>query len=457
MSELLSRSGNRYIHVAKRIVQECQQYPKSVHWFYSGGIIVNGSTVPFHDIITIDVHRDFINNFSDIVTVEVMIDTKLFHSVIVPNLENLKGWISRKQMAENSIMFLRGGVSDSKQFKAILHNPPKQGLGGHGTGLNKVTNPDQTVTYATFQFIDLTAIDLKLTTFQGMMELTEPMEALTMVLDSTGSDYDLRGVHRADWDVKNKRQIVIPRGTLVKDLAQYIQQEYGIYNHGIGAYLYRMPLDQQLFWFIYPLYNNNRYETEYYKLSISVVPGSLDPVGVPRTYMVDNGNVTIIIPDEAAMKENKTADQLNAGTGIAFVNPAENRAITTEEVGPNRMMKKGAQSTSTFNVVERKDGKQNIINVYKDTMNTAKLISSIAGNEGNYIVLDWKFANPELLQPGMPVKIQYFAESMKILYGTLHEYHAISVKTGKTGIREVPYNCTLRMIIYVTSPPDVAV
>lgn len=453
----MSRASGKFIGVAKRIVMECQALPKAVHWYYHGGIIVNGKTIPFHDIITIDVHRDFVNNFSDIVTVEVMMDMRDFYEVVVPNLDILEGFITRKQMAENSILFLRGGVQDSKRFKAILHNPPKQGLGGHGTGTNKITNPDQSVKYATFQFIDLTAIDLKLTTFQGMMELTEPMEALTMVLDSTGSDYDLRGVHRANWDVKNKRQIVIPRGTLVKDLAQYIQQEYGIYNHGIGAYLYRMPVDQQLFWFIYPLYNNNRYETEYYKLSISVVPGNLEPTGVPRTYLVDNGNITIIIPDEATMKENKTAEQLNAGTGLAFVNPAENRAITTTEVGPNQMMKKGKDSTSTMNVVERRDGKENVINVYKDTMNTAKLISSVAGNAGNYVVLDWKFANPDLLQPGMPVKIQYFAEDMKILYGTLHEYHAISVKTGKTAVREVPYNCTLRMIIYTTPSPNVPV
>lgn len=448
--------GNKYDAIARSIARQCQAEPKAIHYNYTGGIVAGGTTVDFYDIRTIDWHRDFVGNFSDIITIEVLMDVRKFYNIVLPNLENLEGYIQARQMMENSLHFIRGGHNFMRRYKAVVVNPPKQGLGGGGSGQNEIKNPDISVQYVTFQFIDKIAVDIKLTTFQGMFEMSNPMEVASMILDGTGKDHGLTGVHRADWDVQNKRQILIPRGTLVKDIPQYMQQEYGIYNHGIGSYLYRMPVSDELYWYLYPLFNSNRYEKEYFKLSISVLPKEHNIAEVPRTYVIDNGNITIMVTDEVAMKENKTADQLNQGTGISFTNPAENRAITTEEVGANRVMKQGEAAISTINVVDRPDGLQNIIQVNKDTMNTANLISQVAGNAGNYVVIDWKHAHPHLLQPGMPVKIQYFNQTMNLLYGTLHEYHAIAVKTGKTGYRETPYACTVRMVIHTTPSPNVA-
>lgn len=443
--------------VAKSIVRMCQAEPKEVNFWWTGGLVIpsTGEKIPFYDIATIDIHRDFMNNFTDIITVEALMETRSFYTMVLPNMGDLEGWLHKKQMAENSTLFVRGGYNKVYNYKAILQNPPKNGLAGGQNPTNQIDNPDLSVTAVRFQFIDKTAIDLKLASFSGLMEQTEATQGLQMLMDGTGEDYGIEGVHMTEADVQIPRQIIIPRGTLVKDLPQYIQQEYGIYNFGIGSYIFNN--EHGKFWWIYPLFNNNRYQKEYYKLTIVVVSSKFDPAGIPRTYMCNDGNLTLYTTDEVEMMENKPADQLNQGTGIQFRNTMENRGPNVEEAGINKQLIDGSVGVSTYDVVDRKDKLKNYVQIYDDVNNTAKLISSVSGNQGTYVTVQWRFAHADLLQPGVPTKIVYLdGDQAKELYGTLHEYHAVSVKQGITR-QEVPYNCTAKLRIYVTPSPGVAV
>lgn len=439
--------------MAKKVVTMCQSEIKDVNYYYDGGIVAGGKTLHFWKIISFDLYRDFVANFTDVVNIEILMDVKEYYEYVLPNLENLRIWIRRRQMAENSMLFVRGGETDVSWYKGFVYNPPTMGLSTH-TNVEKVVNPDLSMQKVEFQCVLESAVDIKLTTWAGLMELTVPSEGLKMVLDSIGENHGWQGVEMVPPDVNVPRQIIVPRGTYVKDLAHYMQQEYGIYNHGIGCYTFEN--EYGWFWWIYPLYNNMRYHKEYYKLTVCVVSSKWDPSGVPRTYMVDNGHITLFTFDQANLDNTKAQDSLNAGTGIQVLNGIQNLSETTSEVKPNQHVINGAVGMSTFNVVDRKDNLKNYVSVYENVNNMARLVSSVAGNGGNYITVQWRFANHDLLQPGMPVKVAYMdGKDYRELYGTLHAYQAVAVRQGNSD-SEFPFNCSMMLKIFVTEIPDKA-
>lgn len=441
----------KYEVLAARTVKRCQGYAKTVNYFYYGGLIVNGTKVDFVSIPTVTIQKDFVSNYADTITVEAIISTEDLYKKILPNVDNLSGYITRKQMYENSSHFVRGGDVWHRTYKAFLYNPPTQGLGAGD--FNRVQDLEQSITKIVVQFVDEIAFNLLHYTWTGMLEMTQPYEALKLILDGVGSDVGIKGVHGPNADVNTPAQILIPRGTKVKDLAQYIQQQYGLFNHGIGLYVHEHDR-QGYWWFVYPLFNNNRYNNEYYKLNIFVVPERYDPKGNPRTYYLDNGKLTFYTTAKSLMIENKPIDQLTRGTGIQVLNTIEGYGPNVEEIAPNKQKMHGSEGMTSFNMIERKDGYKNYIQVHSDNNNMAALRSSIVGNSGQYVTVVWEYANPELIQPGMPVKLNYLdGRVMKTLYGTVHELHAISVKSGNTHT-PLPYQCNISIRIYVTEDPS---
>lgn len=437
--------------MAKATVRNCQHEAKAVHFSYTGGVTAGGQTIDFAMVKSFTIHRDFVTNFADEITVEAIIDTRKYFDYVVKNQDHLEVFIKRRQMAENSVLFVAGGENTTKKYKAILLDAPTQGLGAGNSGENQVTDPEQTITIAKFQLIEETTYDLRFYRWQGLMQNTEPLEALAMILAGTSLNYGQAMLNKAEADNKTPGYIVIPNGTYIKDMAHYIQQQYGIYNFGIGSYHFNDA------WYIYPLFNNNRFDKEDVKLSISVVDKKHDPYKMPRTYIVNNYIVTMITTEDSSIVNQSSADQLQSGTGIQIVNTTGNSDENLQKEGRNDNQVKvdGAKAVDTFNVIQRKDGISNVQVVQGETSNTAALVSSVAGNAGSYLSIKWEFANPDLLVPGMPVKVVYLDNGLKTMYGTLHEYIA-GYARAQNQFGDVPYICNVMMRIYVTDRPTVA-
>lgn len=430
--------------LAKSTIRQCQAEVKAVHYNYSGGFMIKGAKFPFIDIYYIDYHRDYVNNFTDVITIKAIMDTTSYYRDVLNNIDDLEVYIHRRQMAENSTLFLLGGRADSKTYKAIIPNPPVRGLGGN-SGLDQavIENPEQSATTIEIQLVDKNAIDIKMAKWAGMLEQTKPSEALAMVLSGGLEDYGVEQVQIAEPDVTDSRQIIIPQGTNIKDCASYLQQNYGIYNFGIGSY------KSDKTWFIYPLYNGKRYDKEYYKMSITIVRKEDVQIEVPRTYVVNNGNLIWYCVSDLKVEKNASIDQLNAGTGFYVNSPENNRGPNLNALGPNKMEMDGSQGMNSFSVIDRKDGLNNNIRLPENTQNLAKHVSALYSNKGHYIELQWRYANYDLLYPGMPVKIVYTDNGIVEQYGTLHECHATINRVGEY-VGEAPYECHVTMRIFVS-------
>lgn len=443
---------------AQAVIKHCQYEPKAVHYCWSGGVTAGGQSIDFAIVKSITIHRDYVSNFADEMTIEVMMDTKKYFEYVCRNQDNLEVYLRKRQMAENSTLFVAGGENILTKYKAFLLDPPKIGINTGVGGTTQVSDPDQTVTMARFQLIDYTALQLRLSSWQGLMEKTKPSEALAMILVGisedlgAGTNMEIEGVHAAQPDNKKEQYIIIPQGTPVKDMAQFIQQEYGIYNFGIGSFV------QGSHWFVYPLFNNNRYNSEQLKMAISIIDKKNDFLNFPRTYVVSNYILTVISSSDTNYMDNSASDQLMAGTGIRVVNSLGNNGEHANKQGmhDNQVMMDGSIGMNSFNVVQRKDGMQNVNSVYSEQGNMYHLVSSVSGNQGRYITIKWEFAKPELVQPGMPVRIAYLDGTLKTLYGTVHEVVAGYARaTPQFG--DVPFICTAMLKIYVTDNPSVAI
>lgn len=444
-------TNDQNVAYSKAISSKCQALPKKVHFYYDGGIIANGGTVKFFKIINIDIHRNYVNDYCESIIIDVLMGAGDFYKKIYPFADNLSCFIRKREMIENTTFFNYSGIHDEYKYKAFLIGNTTQGIdANNGTG--PINDPDMGFVKASFQLIDQSSFDLKQVVFNGLLEMTDPSQALSMILSGTGEDYDVAGVNMVKPDVTEKRQIIIKRGTLVKDMAQYLQQEYGIYNFGIGSFLQEIETEKdgvRLLWWVYPLFNNARYNIEYFKLTVVFIQPQHDIPHSSRTYYVDNGNITIISSSNNEITNNQNTAQLNQGTGVQVINPFENRSTNTDDVAPNKTTIDGTTGVSTFTSVDRKDKYKNTVSVYGDVANTARLVSSVVGNNGTYVTVTWRYANVEILQPGMPVKLVYLDGNLKELYGTLHEYHAISSLQSQT-LTEAPFMSIVQMKIYVT-------
>lgn len=430
--------------LAKSIIRQCQAEAKAIHYNYSGGFLIRGKRIPFIDIYYIDYHRDFVNNYTDVVQIKAILGTREYYQDVLSNLDELEVYIHRKQMAESSPMFIQGGRADSKTYKAIIPNPPTRGLGNNtGNERTIIENPDQSATTIEIQLIEKDALDIKMVKWAGMLQETKPHEALAMMLSGGLEDYGIDTIQMVDPDVAVPRSIIIPQGTLIKNAAKYIQENYGLYNFGIGNYKFEKT------WFVYPLYNSRRYDIEFYKMSVSIVDKQHVQVEVPRTYVVNNGNLIWYCASDLKVEQNNSITQLNHGTAFSVNNPQDNRGPNLESIGVNKFNVDGSKGLNTQSLLQRKDGLQNDIRVPQNTQNLAKYASAIYANNGYYVELQWRYANHELLYPGLPVKIMYIDNGLKTVYGTLHEYHATVNRITQQAI-DAPYECHVTMRVYVT-------
>ena len=424
-------ADRRKLHdsVVKNFVAECVSKARPVHWNYTMTIGTDKGVVKVFRVTSVHRYGNFVNNYTDDIQVEGIMDTKAFFDKVVPSQNNLQCTLIATQYSESGNIAIDSGTPKIRRFKGLLMNIPERGLSDSTGEGREIPNPDLTYTKFSIQLIDSQVLDLKMATFACMFNKTIPFEALCMALDSIGSDYGIAGINRhVPPDVKTERMMLVPRGTLIKDLAHYIQKSYGIYNHGVGLYVHY--IKEAYYWCLYPLFNNKRYQKEKDKLTITVVDqnyANMEDGQQKRTYFVDDGNVGIYVTTDINVQKDRY-DELNNSTGVQYINHKKLVDDTRSDIGPNKVYKDGENALASMDFVGRPDGLQNLTQVYQETMNTANLSSSIVGNQGNYLKLTWKYADPDLIQPGIPVKIRYIGDdNIKTLYGTVHEYHAVSL------------------------------
>lgn len=349
--------------------------------------------------------RDYENNAGDGASLEVMVGAGEFAYKIAPNRDQLWIDLTAVPLFENSGTQRSDANSHTRRYRAILVD--QDDFAATSRDPNSGSEDDLNLSSSKtvhFQLMDEGFYQSRMVTVGRPYRDLPPAIALRSLLTETtalvsGSDQQqIFGVDLADgYNTKNRQHILIPHGTPLLKVPQIIQnEEGGIYATGLGCYL------QDGLWYMFPLYNVERYKHTPKTLTILNIPPNRYH-GAERTYRKTNNQVVVVATGSMTSFDKGLYGQLNEGNAMRFMdadqlmNPVEhgnNKAIARRE--GNMYEVEGAKLKSGFSNARWAPE--------RSTSNPFKYYSKLAHRKGKYMTVQWQHGDSSLLYPGMPVK-----------------------------------------------------
>jgi hypothetical protein len=208
--------------------------------------------------------------------------------------------------------------------------------------------------------------------------------------------------------------IVIPNNTLVCQLPTYLQEKMnGVYSAGIGSYL--QYYNNKNTWFVYPLFNYDRYKTDQTQSNKAIfyfVPGYRYG-GIENTYYLDGKLLKILCTGEKGYRDDGDTQYMDQGVGVAQSDArsfmAKPAVIT--ETGP----KGNPARTNTLVANQyRDDGLMYAPNSSTPiSSNPFQTFSEVARRRLSYISVEWQHSDDSLIYPGMPCEFVYLEDGKR--------------------------------------------
>ena len=201
------------------------------------------------------------------------------------------------------------------------------------------------------------------------------------------------------------RHVEIPYGTNILDLPSYLQnQHYGVYNTGIGTYLqnFNLTTDKEVkpTVFVYPLHNTQQFDNPVRKLLILSTPSFIYD-NMDNTFLLDGDNLTII--GAGSVKDNDDGSNRirDQGGGLLLTN-SDSVLGVKKQVTNSTLINDPTRNVNGVNAIPNEGSitKRTIVN---NTSNSYRYVSEVTSRDVSLYQIIWRFSNPELLYPGMPV------------------------------------------------------
>lgn len=417
---------------------------KPVLYTWRAEIYANGSTVPVIPlkILNIDTIQDYEENFADVMFVDIEISAGDFTVDVYPFQANLDILLYREPLQEASDVKDPDGARQVERYTAVLDDPGNLIMESNSSMApdKEALNLSNTFTIR-FQLINKAVEQLRVITVGGTFRNTTVEDVLKYVLtrESANIKVDLKrmpqGVDMVESPNKKKRDhVIVPQGTKLTDLPDYLQNNMGVYSSGMGAYYH------QDHWFIYPCYDATRFKDSNKTLTIINIPRNRFP-GAERTYLEVGNAVTILATGETKFRDNSELMQNNLGNGVRFAdanNFMPGLATTSED---NKATARRSDNNNEFVATPRANGMNNVQMARQAvTANPYVQFSDLSKRQGGVFSLIWENSNPRLVFPGMPVKIMYLDNGIiKELYGAMLKAHHSVQLPGQsiTAVRHV--------------------
>lgn len=240
-----------------------------------------------------------------------------------------------------------------------------------------------------------------------------------------------------------QKQIVIDHGVMLSDLADYVQTKCGgIFPTGMAQFVH------ERIWYVYPPYDTAGFDDAKEKLIIISVPAKRFPQ-VEKTYLTQNGITTILSTGNKRITSDKGQIQDNAGNGVMFAD-ANQIVQGFTKGGNNTALARRSQNNSEFVGEQAPNGKNNVrLSPEGITGNPYLATSRLARGQGHFYTVEWENANPEVIKPGLNVKIMFIDQGeVKQVSGVLLKAHIQTKMNGK-GLMANGYRSFVAMVIFV--------
>ena len=382
-------------------------------------------------VVQLDVFRDYLNNYSDKTIIKVMLTGGVWAKQIYPHAKGLELTLIRTPFF--NLDGRRGKHASVERYTATLinHDSPN-------TNLSKNAIDEEVLDLANLVEIELeliskTAEEIGLISCGGVARQTTNVAFLRAVLNNEAcqqlgdANITVRGVDIVE-PIKalEREHIVIPHGTRLVDLPNYLQQKCGgIYPSGLGYYL------QDRYWYVYPAFDYARLKDTERVITFVVVPPDSYP-GVERTFAYNDRQLSALVTAGMVVANPTHAIDRSLGNGVNFTT-ASSLLKNMSEAGANKVTFSRANANTETQTTTRSDNKVFIRQSNKPiTDNSYAEFSKIAARSAATVTLVWDYSEAHAIVPGTMAKVYYLDDKVvKSMVGVISAVHHYSYLIGK--------------------------
>lgn len=272
----------------------------------------------------------------------------------------------------------------------------------------------------TMELYTIPAWNLRVYQFGGTWSEIQPLDLIRSVLAKNRLDDILpereaiASIDYAKEPQKTYRTINVPDGTPLLGLFDYVQNHYGIYTYGLGAYLYKQT------WHLFRPWDEKTFQTAPDRLIIYNIPE--EQMAVPdKNYVVDGETISILATGKVNHSDERDIAALNQGTGFRV------GSVRALELRSNSLTDNDVSETTPDAYVSQSNPnphRSGLVNApvlterFKD--DTKAITSQFMKTRGSVVKLRWENSLPGVLKPGMGVKFHYPVNNKIVIrHGTL--------------------------------------
>lgn len=362
---------------------------------------------------------DFISRFTTDYDILTMVSAIDYRYKIYPNRDNLKALVQFFPVEASSNQYLSPVPVYTNTFRALLYDNDD----GATQSASPISAKSESTALDEERVIKLALVErnaeaMSYKAAQGTMRYTDIENILKGYIaeqirqeKAVNPDINLGlEVHPVDETVIQRDAVTIPPRVRLVDVPEFLQtQQGGLYSNGLGSFI------QGNIWWIYPIFDTSRFTKTTRRLKIIQLSGANAPVA-ERSWVMDNGELTVVCTTSSKMQDISTSAQINAGTGVRFIK-ASGMMDTPTGGDPNKEHFNSEAVLAEFQSGKREDG--NNIAMFSESYITDNIIneySKIAFRKGQMFITIWQRSMARFVYPGMPMRLYYDKDGKTVVY-----------------------------------------
>lgn len=419
--------------------------------FFNAVIKSPKETVRPINIMQLDRYRDYIDNFTQLLTITLVTTLAEYNRLVLYDHSDLKLTLTMYDIGKDTPYSLKA-LSRPREFtyKAKMIDVASDQISQN----NPISNSDGVgqMTMKTFsiQLLEPCFESVSIKSVGGPFRRTSGIELMKTLLTRFSTDDDIDAVTAVTgvdvvegYSTLQREQIIIKHATpLVKAITKVQESCGGVYPTGFSFFL------QNNKWFIFPPYDLTLFSKAKKTITVVNLPKDRLP-GLEKTYFNSSTKLVVLSTRDATYIDNREANIFNQGSSISFVE-ADRYFNGFAEVKDNKIMVNASKNVNEVTLQERADG----VNVLRGTetritANKNIELSKLAKAKGFYIQLTWEYSDDSLLYPGMPAKVLFLKDQRPAsAVGVLIESETIWVPAEKS-FKNTKFNKMTAMTFFV--------
>lgn len=381
-----------------------------VHYTVEAFLVANGQSYRCMQVLSLDLDRDYVGRFHDAPIMQAIMEQGVFFTSIHPYMDALECVFRQTPIEEAGPGINNQLPVQEERYTAILHQQGSPLLENNANFTPTQTTLDLTGIHQFFvELIPAAAHQVRLLgASTTVLRACTPEQAVRAILTQESAGVQVQSTQAITGvdivpsnNQKPRAHITIPHGIMLSEIPAWIHEQCGgLYSAGLGYYL------QGKTWYVYPLYDPVRNSQQAPTVTIINIPKN-QFVGIERTYAQVGDHTTVLATGDVKFEDHSTVRQLNKGSGSRWTDADSIMGGDYIQTAENKSVAFRAKGNFEILTAPRPDG-MNLTRVSpKATTNPYLEYAKLAENNGARLTLSWTNSDPDLIKPGILVRVLY--------------------------------------------------